>query len=462
MARGKPWRMSMHFIRSISLGLFLCTVASAQPLPWLLQSPGTTNWQINDMAFTSPDRGFFCGSNEELWETTDCGQTWTNRIRFAGFGVDGNQFYSIGFFDSMRGFLISNADQPAKYTTNGGQTWQVATGVPYGREHFDIVSPTQAFLGGWQFSTTNAGTSWSMSPVNPLAVNLGRIFSFDMRDTQVGLMASETYNPPIVAGTYRTTDGGQTWNRFADWGMVLWLPDGTALNARPYPLPEFLPLPLFDRGAEIFRSTDAGLTWELIADHVAPGLLDQAQGFWDWVALDASTVVGVTLSGKVWRSNDAGVTWTLTQPVDLIRGPVPNTAMGIRAIGSHVWVFGELGIMMRSDDAGQTWLFPASGVGADVNSISMRDDRVGLAAAGGFILRTTDGGQHWSPSRLNVEGIDDVLPPDRDYMEGYVQFSWVTPTTVYVFGGASNCCAGRFLMWKSTDAGLTWQYVYGL
>jgi photosystem II stability/assembly factor-like uncharacterized protein len=164
----------------------------------------------------------------------------------------------------------------------------------------------------------------------------------------------------------------------------------------------------------------------------------------------------------VWRSVDAGATWTLTQPIDLIRGPVPNTAMGIRALGQQVWIFGELGVVMRSDDGGQSWEFPASGVGADLNSISMRDDRVGLAAAGGFVLRTTDGGQHWTPIRLNVEGIDDVLPPDRDYMEGYVQFSWVTPTTVYVYGGASNCCAGRFLMWKSTDAGLTWQYVYGL
>ncbi len=447
-----------YLTAALTLAAACFNTALGQPAPWTLQSPGTTLWRVNDLAFTSPDHGFFCADNEELWETHDRGRTWTNRIRYAGPAITGNELYSVGFFDSLHGFLISNAEQPARYTTDGGQTWQYAAGVPYGREYFDILSPTQAFLGGWQFSTTNSGASWTMSTVNPLAMNLGRIFSFDMRDTQVGLIASETYHPPIIAGTYRTTNGGQSWTRFADWGQVLWLPDGTALNARPYPTD---PYPV-ERGAQIHRSTDAGITWELIADHIAPGLLDQHQGFWEWCALDGTTICGVTLSGKVWRSTDAGVTWSLTQPNDLIRGPVPDTAMGIRAFGQQVWLFAEAGIVMHSNDGGQTWAMPASGVGLDVSSVNMRDDRVGLAAAGGFVLRTTEGGQHWSPTRLNVEGIDDVLPADRDYIEGYVQFSWVTPTMVYVYGGASNCCAGRFLMWKSTDAGLTWQYVYGL
>ncbi len=446
-------------MRHILPTLLTCAIAhSALGQQWRLQSPGTTNWQINDMAFVSPNHGFFCGTNEELWETFDRGRTWTNRIRFAGFGIDGNQFYSIGFFDAQRGFLISNAEQPARFTTNGGQTWQLASGAsPWGREYFDIISPTQAFLGGPQFRTNNSGSSWTMQPWPP---DMGRIFSFDMRDAQVGLMASETYNPPIVAGTYRTTDGGLSWTRFADFGKVLWLDQNTALNARPHIDPSF-PFPI-ERGAAIYRSTDAGLTWNLIADNIAPGLLDQQQGFWDWCTLDATTICGVSLSGKVWRSTDAGETWTRTQPNDLIRGPVPDTAMGIRAHGQVVWIFGEKGIVMRSDDGGQTWVFPADGVGIDIQGISMRDDRVGLAGAGGFVLRTTDGGETWAPTRLNVEGVDDFLPPDRDYIEGHKNFSWVTPTTVYVQGGASNCCAGRMTMWKSTDAGLTWNYVYGL
>jgi photosystem II stability/assembly factor-like uncharacterized protein len=440
------------------------SVTLAKPSAWTLQSPGTTNWQINDMAFISPDHGFFCGPNRELWETQDRGETWENRLRWNGPSIDGVQFYTVAFFDSLRGILIDNSDQPAWFTGDAGQTWQPAGGAkPYGREHLDILSPTRAFLGGWQFSTTNAGASWTMSSLNPVTANLGRIFSFDMRDAQVGLMASETYNPPIIAGTYRTADGGANWTRIADWGKVLWLDEDTALNARPYPFPPFIELPIYDRGAEIYRSDDAGVTWSLIADHVAPGLLDQQQGFWDWCRIDATTVVGVTLSGKVWRSTDAGASWTLTQPHDLIRGPVPDTTMGIRAFANQVWIFAEAGIALRSDDAGQTWSFPASGVGSPINEIAMRDAHVGLAVtAGGFVLRTTDGGKFWSQTRLNVEGIDNVLAPDRDYLEGYKNISWVTPTTVYIQGGAGNCCAGRMTMWKSIDAGLTWSYVYGL
>jgi photosystem II stability/assembly factor-like uncharacterized protein len=458
--RLSPGNCKEHTMRRILSQLFaaalLASAAFGQGSAWVLQSPGTTNWQINDMAFTSPDRGYFCGTNEELWETTDRGRTWTNRIRYAGFGIDGNQFYSMGFFDAQRGFLISNAEQPARYTTDGGQTWRFASGAaPYGREFFDVLSPTQAFLGGPQFSTLNAGASWTM---HPWPADLGRIFSFDMRDAQVGLMASETYNPPIVAGTYRTANGGQSWVRIADWGQVLWLADGTALNARPYPTD---PWPL-ERGARVYRSTDAGLTWDLIADHVAPGFLDQQQGFWAWCALDATTICGVTLSGKVWRSTDAGVNWTLTQPTDLIRGSVPDTAMGIRAFGSQVWIFGEKGIVMRSDDAGLTWSYPASGIGHDVSEIRMRDERVGLALAKGFILRTVNGGQTWTPTRLNIEGIDDLLPPDTDFIEGYTNIAWADANTVFVQGVAANCCAGRLIMWKSTDAGLTWQYVYNL
>ncbi len=443
---------------SVAALIFLATAAHAQPAPWRLQSPGTTNWQINDVAFVSPDHGFFCANNLELWETTNRGQSWTNRIRYAGFGVDGNQFASVGFLDGQRGFLISNEESPAYFTTNAGQTWQPASGArPWGREFFDVLSPTQAFLGGPQFLTSNAGASWTQ---RPWPADMGRVFGFDMRDSMVGLMASETYNPPIIAGTYRTTDGGSSWTRIADLGEVLWLNDTTALNARPYLDPNF-PYPV-ERGAAIWRSTDSGVTWDLVGEHVAPGLFDQQQGFWDWCRLDANTVLGVTLSGKVWKSADAGATWTLTQPHDLIRGPVPDTTMGIRAFGGQAWVFAEKGIALRSDDFGDTWSYPASGVGLDVSEIKMRDDLVGLALAGGFVLRTTDGGGHWSPTRLNIEGIDDILPPDRDYIEGYRNISWVSPTTVYIQGGASNCCAGRMVMWKSTDAGETWSFVYGL
>ncbi|MBF9132995.1 exo-alpha-sialidase [Plantactinospora sp. S1510] len=119
-------------------------------------------------------------------------------------------------------------------------------------------------------------------------------------------------------GVYRSRDGGVTWESIADG-----LPSdfGFAMVAHPHRSGTIYTFPLVadgerfpvDRRCRVFRSTDAGTTWEPLTNGLPteayyPVVLRDAMCVDD---LDPAGVYFGTRSGEVYASGDEGDSWSL-------------------------------------------------------------------------------------------------------------------------------------------------------
>ncbi|MFC6021290.1 WD40/YVTN/BNR-like repeat-containing protein [Plantactinospora solaniradicis] len=119
-------------------------------------------------------------------------------------------------------------------------------------------------------------------------------------------------------GVYRSRDGGVTWESIADG-----LPSdfGFAMVAHPHRSGTIFTFPLVadgerfpvDRRCRVFRSTDAGTTWEPLTNGLPtepyyPVVLRDAMCVDD---LDPAGVYFGTRSGEVYASGDEGDSWSL-------------------------------------------------------------------------------------------------------------------------------------------------------
>ncbi len=112
----------------------------------------------------------------------------------------------------------------------------------------------------------------------------------------------------------------------------------------------------------------------------------------------------------------------------------------VAAGGARLFAVGHHGRILRTDDAGATWSFPASGVDTPLAGVTARDEKTGLAVGyGGVILRTVDGGETWAPV---ASGVDVYL------------------TSVRFLSGARALAAGEWgTVLESDDDGASWRTV---
>ena len=214
-----------------------------------------------------------------------------------------------------------------------------------------------------------------------------------------------------------TTDGGRTCR-------VSRLPKAASLGfvALDAVTPDVvLLLGTKDDGMHIYKTVDAGATWEhQFGDH---DLQPVAVRFWNadhglalatprppsdegaraqvqWSALDQVVVLRTNAGGKTWE-----------RVTDL-----PPALPGERALAGSLTTFGDgrawfgtraktgqLGRVFRTTDGGRTWSAadtpaqPSDGI----DQIAFRDTLHGIAVSCGyqlnsFVMRTSDGGQSWS------------------------------------------------------------------
>ncbi len=181
-------------------------------------------------------------------------------------------------------------------------------------------------------------------------------------------------------------------------------------------------------GDHVLFTTDGGNTWKDVTPAEPAPAADQSKAaigyFQDsntaWVIYFNGAENPVPASPVVWHTTDGGATWSASQPLD-----VSNL--------SEIFAPGTL--QFYGQQAG--WLLVHVGVG-------MNHDYV-------VIYRTSDGGQTWTR----------ILDP---YNDGGIQscsknaLFFTSPTQGWLTGDCNGVKAG-VLLFKSTDAGSTWQEV---
>lgn len=405
---------------------------------WTFTHVGTRN--LDALAFATDTVAVAAGDNGALWRSTDAGQTWTpvasvntstiSDVQFASATVgvasawgsamlrttNGGLTWSLASSDSsvaydavrfapdgvtavavgVGGRIQRSLDAGATFAdaapsartdyagvafngagtglaaggsgivrTTDGATWTPMAGSGSGLASVAFASPTTAVAGGVNgvlMRSTNGGVSWSaVSSPNTSQVNA------------IAFGASGSGIAGAEDGILRTTDAGATWS----WTNVTTsVNGGTQPGITSVAYADANTAVAVANTGRIYRSTDGGTTWSLIATPTAP---------WRGVAAaSASVLVVVGDNGRIARSVDAGLHWTdITQfmMTETLTSLVFASATNGVAVGSH-------GAVLRTADAGQTWATDSAVVDTWLSGVAVNQGRAVAVGWYGAILRS--------------------------------------------------------------------------
>jgi hypothetical protein len=269
----------------------------------------------------------------------------------------------------------------------------------------------------------------------------GRIRSLVINPANPGMM----YVGAVGGGVWKTVNGGANWTALNDFmpsiaiGSLVMDPANPDIlyagTGESYPSDGL-------RGAGIFKTIDAGATWNQLASTANANF-----HFVNRMAVspvNSQILLACTQSG-VWRSTDGGANWTRTlseASTDVEWHP---------ADGSKVVVSGSQNGAYWSVDAGVTWVaatgIPAFGrVELALCRSSPNTVYASIYYNNGELYRSTDGGHTWS-----ARNVGNSLIGNQGW---YNNALWVDPLD------ENNLLLGGTGMLRSTDGGLNFTSVW--
>jgi photosystem II stability/assembly factor-like uncharacterized protein len=440
-----------------------------------------------DVHFTGPDRGWAVGASGLLLYTGDGGENWTRKD--IGTTLD---FKSLCFTDASHGWVVANEvvlinpfDDPEAWegkiwhTSDGGNIWTEQS-LPADAGLIHSICFTDN-LEGWAvgiknlslngfaetqcaaYHTTDGGTTWE----EKYSPSLDLVFTdIDFPTLDTGYMVAFKSSSGEGNGLFfRTSDGGDNWERSSEENDVLWevafvdSQRGYAIGA------DYISA----WGPPVYRTMDGGDSWDkiMMQEHDNQGLYG--------LYVSENRVFGLGDDGYMIQSDDP---WgeilpayeeqlfscelidTLYQFEDVFFiNPQKGWAVGQKSAGPQAWAQ----VIMHTGDGGATWteqyalqIDPVWAYSFRLNAVQFVNETTGWAvgdieeygdATTSGVLFTNDGGENWTQQAQDVsEGqlvdlffLDDqrgwVLTDKRTYPENYVQ------------------------LLKTTDGGANWEMV---
>ena len=300
---------------------------------------------------------------------------------------------------------------------------------------FDPLNPKIVYIGapdGGVWKSTNGGASWAPKFDTQPTLSVGDI-AIDRTNTKIVYAATSDsfgYGSPFWGGTYsvgvrKSTDGGTTW---APTGLT-WTVGQNRTIRRLVIHPKNGKILLAATSNGLYRTTDGGATWTQIW---ATSTFDVE------FRQDKPNVVYATTT-QVYRSTNTGATFT----------PLPATCAGSRYNieiaqnkPSVLYTLCTNGTVQRSANGGNTWSTTAApgvslyGYYDNVLAVSPVNYKV-VYVAGFNMMRSTDGGAHWS----SVATAGHVDNHALEFMPG---------------SGSRILCGNDGGLFKTVNGGTTW------
>ena len=291
------------------------------------------------------------------------------------FPASGHVIEDICFIDSQKGWAITdlvNHTAYILYTSNGGEDWQVQSDDPNYLYSIDFVNDNTGYIAASQppgivLKTSNGGNNWFV--VSQLAAS--PIWDINFVSPDTGWICSDDL---FDGGIFRTTNGGASWQR------------------QVQPLLSYQHLDFLNRDTgwcllndgKVFKTTNSGLIWLEISRVTLAALKEDIR------FVDHST--GWILNGQpfmqgIFKSTNGGQNWfTQNDPTSANGWPTSITILSKK----KGWIAKTRNIVAMIDE--NTWgsqtlplSFPS------LRSIDYVDSNI-VFAAGGVLLKTTDGG----------------------------------------------------------------------
>ena len=353
---------------------------------------------------------FYIGAvNGGVWKSDDYGRTWTPIF-------DQEPSQSIG------AIAVAPSDHNIIY---------VASGEGLHRPDLSV--------GNGIYKSTDAGKTWTH-----LGLRDGQqipALVVDPRDPNKVFAAvlGHPYGPNQERGIFRSTDGGNTWQK------ILYKDENTGGSDIEIDLsnPDVLYASLWEAregpwednnqfqgtGGGLFKSTDAGNTWHPLTNGLPKNITQinvaiapsQPSRLYTSVATTEHGEYGSGAGLGVYRSDDSGETWHVaaTDPRPAMRiggGDLPV----IRVDPKNPDVVYSVSIVtLRSTDGGKTWMSIRGAPGGDDYQnlwINPNDPNIILVVSDQGAIVTVNGGQTWSSwynqptAQLYHVGITNTFP----------------------------------------------------
>src|SRR5216683_1046716 len=411
----------------------------------------TVSGRVSALAFGASTSTIYLGAaNGGVWKSTNGGVNWTpltdqqKSLAVGAIAVkpNANPALDVIYVSTGEGNSACDSEfgQGVLKSTNGGTTWtQLAAGT------FDRLTFSKIALvpGG---GTAGADLLYGATTVG---------FS--------NATASEcTFASAMVAGLFKSIDGGVTWTLLSGSGG---LPAGGfgAGTATDVVVDPTNPATVFAAircagcaPGGVWKSVNSGGTWT----QLSTGIPTSARRIALSMVTTGGTPVGTVLYAArsafgsdfdtVYKSTDRGVTWTPGGALPAVGGP------GCLSEGQEFYdlfvaadpatpaiVYLGLSGIYRSADGGASWSFIGAGTHADYHSIVVNS--AGLFAGNdGGITKSTNSGATWDSS-LNTQ-------------LGITQFQGIglSPGTGTILtGGTQDNGTNQYNL---TSAGLSWDH----
>ncbi|HXZ05667.1 MAG TPA: hypothetical protein VEH81_12600, partial [Ktedonobacteraceae bacterium] len=321
---------------------------------------------------------------------------------------------------------------------------------------------------GWARTTTqrilrtsDGGTSWQdVTPPYPAGSTVQVPAPVSILNGKVAWVAVFEKQQPdgtVPNVVFRTSNGGTTWQEAMLPTSILGVSQVQFVNAQDgWILASFGGEGAGSQMVNVFRSTDGGQTWSLVAragsSSNSISLAGKKTGM-GWISPTTGWITGTIAASQntVWlyKTLDGGVSWQpqslmlpaiqgiiITQPpvfFSATDGLLPVTFYNSQGTSLDVYT---------THDGGASWSSSTllSNVGSSWNFLSMQQGWV-IGANGSTLYETSDGGQHWTSitTSVNFQNISQLNFVSAQ--QGWA-ISTITPTTPVLL--------------KTVDGGQTW------
>ncbi len=265
----------------------------------------------------SGDSYYGCG----LLRSTDGGATWT-RLGASAFapGAGGARISRVVLAPSTAGTpatttVFAASDLGLFRSTDGGGTWSELLVGALGCSSFPtcaatdlVIHPTNdsilyaAIRTRGVYKTVDRGATWTALPSGFPTAQVGRI-NLALTPTAPDTLYASVHNTSTsqLLGIWRTLDGGGTWTPLAASGASCGSQCWYDMYITVHPT---TPTTIYFGGVSLYRSTDAGATFQNITSFIH---VDQHLMTFD--PQDPQTVYAAN-DGGIYRSTNGGTSWT--------------------------------------------------------------------------------------------------------------------------------------------------------